>query len=351
MKLSLNSQLFKIETNDNFALKKIKKNKLIDKVLSNFKVSKNYKIFMVNKKSNTSKIFFIKDRKNTFVLRSSIPAESKYLKNQCMVISNLKKNFFFKFVSGKLGYLFKSNNQYFFMYYKVNGNIFNGQVNQLDNIFKNLINIHKTLNKKKIQGLKLQIKNYKINEIKKNGKLLINKEFINKIFLKNIISNKTKKLLKTNKIYIENCLQNLSKIKLNKKKLQIVHGDINHSNIIISKKKVNLIDLEDVIIDDFRVTLSSGIFKILRHVVFKNKNKLSYANSYYLNLRDNLLKKKIISYKNEIFDFCNLRTLSDISLIIKSFYNGEKKFLYDFEKKILNLIELRYIFKLNEFKS
>ena len=113
MKLSLNSQLFKIETNDNFALKKIKKN-------------------------------------------TSIPAESKYLKNQCMVISNLKKNFFFKFVSGKLGYLFKSNNQYFFMYYKVNGNIFNGQVNQLDNIFKNLINIHKTLNKKKIQGLKLK---------------------------------------------------------------------------------------------------------------------------------------------------------------------------------------------------
>ena len=88
-------------------------------------------------------------------------------------------------------------------------------------------------------------------------------------------------------------MQNLSKIKLNKKKLQIVHGDINHSNIIISKKKVNLIDLEDIIIDDFRVTLSSGIFKILRHVVFKNKNKLSYANSYYLNLRDNLLKKKL----------------------------------------------------------
>ena len=78
---------------------------------------------------------------------------------------------------------------------------------------------------------------------------------------------------------------------------------------------------------------------------------MSYANSYYLNLRDNLLKKKIINYRDEIYDFCNLRTLSDISLIIKSFYNGEKKFLYDFEKKILNLIELRYIFKLNEFKS
>ena len=45
MKLRLNSQLFKIETNDNFGLKKIKKNKLFDKVLSNFNVSKNYKIF------------------------------------------------------------------------------------------------------------------------------------------------------------------------------------------------------------------------------------------------------------------------------------------------------------------
>ena len=48
---------------------------------------------------------------------------------------------------------------------------------------------------------------------------------------------------------------------------------------------------------------------------------------------------------------CVLRILSDISLIINSFYDGEKKYLYDFEKKFLNLIELRYIFKLHELKS
>ena len=351
MKFKLNSKLFKVETNNDFSLKKLKKNKLFNKVLSNFRISENYKIFLVNKKSQTSKIYFIKDRKKTFVLRSSTLADSKYLKSQCMVVSRFKENFFLKLIKGKLGYLFRENNRYFFMYHKVKGYVYDGKVKQLDNIFKKIIKFHRTLNKKKIQGSKLQIKNYKFNEIKKYGNLLTNKKFINKIFLKNFISTKTKKLLKNHRIYIINCLQSLSKIKLTKQKLQIVHGDINHSNIIIFKKKVNSVDLEDLIIDDFRVTLSSGIFKILRHIVFKNKNKISYANSYYHNLRDNLLKEKIIVDRNEIFNLCNLRTLSDISLIIKSIYNGEKKFLYDFEKKILNLIELRYIFKLNEFKS
>ena len=64
MKFNINSPLFKIETNDSFPVKKIKKNKQFDLVLSNFGINTKYFIYLVNKKAKTSKIYFVKDKKN-----------------------------------------------------------------------------------------------------------------------------------------------------------------------------------------------------------------------------------------------------------------------------------------------
>ena len=50
MKFNINGPLFKIETNDSFPVKKIKKNKLFDQVLSNFGINTKYFIYLVNKK-------------------------------------------------------------------------------------------------------------------------------------------------------------------------------------------------------------------------------------------------------------------------------------------------------------
>nr|AAR37703.1 hypothetical protein MBMO_EBAC750-02H05.21 [uncultured marine bacterium 440] len=351
MKFNINGPLFKIETNDNFYTKKIEKNKLFDQVLSNFGINTKYSIYFINKKSKASKIYFVKNKKNIFVLRSSASQDSQYLKSQCKVVASLKKNFFFNILKGKYGYTFKAKNFYFILYKKVNGKIFNGKVNHLNEIFYNIVKLHKNLKKKNIFDSNLQIKKYKIRKIQNHGMLLTKKNFLNKIFSKKMIGKQTKELVTNNKFYIKNCINNIIKLKLEKKNLQIVHGDLNHSNIIVSKKRVRFIDLEDLIIDNFKIALAHGIFKVLRHVVFKNKNKLHYVNNYCINLCNNLIKKNIFSSHNEIFNFCTLRILSDISFIINSIYRGEKEYLYDFEKRILNLIELRYIFKLHELKS
>ena len=103
--------------------------------------------------------------------------------------------------------------------------------------------------------------------------------------------------------------------------------------------------------DDLKIALSTSIFKILRHVVYKNNNQLNYINKYSLNLCNNFVRKKYFKDRFEIINFCIFRILSDISFIIDSIKLGKKKYLYDFEKKILNLIELRYIFRLYGLKS
>jgi len=351
MKFNINGPLFKIETNDSFPVKKIKKNKQFDLVLSNFGINTKYFIYLVNKKAKTSKIYFVKNEKNFFVLRSSTSQDSKYLKSQCKIASREKKDFFFNILKGKYGYTFKAKNLHYFLYKKVNGKIFDGKVNHLNEIFYNIVKLHKNLKKNNIFDSNLQIKKYKIKKIQNRGMLLTKKNFLNKIFSKNMIGKKTKEIIIKNKFYIKNCINNIIKLKLEKKNLQIVHGDLNHSNIIVSKKSVRFIDLEDLIVDNFKIAISTGIFKILRHVVFKNKNKLYYVNNYCINLCNSLIKKNIFNSRSEIFDHSALMILSDISLIINSIYRGEKKYLYDLEKKFLNLIELRYIFKLNELKS
>ncbi len=351
MKFKLNASLFKIETNKDFYLKKIKRNKFFDKILSNYGIRKNYSIYIINKKSETSKIFFIKNKNKIFVLRSSTVKQSKYLKGQSKLVASIKNNFYFKILKGKSGYVLKLNNLNFILYEKVNGRIFEGQTIKLNNIFKNILLLHKSLKKKSYLKLELQNKKYKMQQIKKNTYLLTNKKFINQMILKKFLSKQTKILIFNNLFYIKNCINKIDKLNLKKKDLQIVHGDLNHSNIIVSNKRITFLDLEDLVVDNLKIALSTSIFKILRHVVFKNINKLSYINKYFSNLSKNFIRKNYFKDRYEIINFCIFRILSDISFIIDGLKLGKKKYLYDFEKKILNLIELRYIFKLNEFKS
>ena len=254
-------------------------------------------------------------------------------------------------MKGKNGYIFKTKNLYLILYKKVEGNIFNGQINKLNKIFYNMIQLHKDFKNKSISNSDLPVKKYEIKKIKKNVKLLTNKHFINKILSKNLIGKKTKKIIIENSFYIKKCINNIIPSQEIKRNLQVVHDDLNHSNIIISKNYIKFVDLEDLIVENLKISISFGIFKILRHVVFININKINYINIYAKKLCDDLIKKKIFTSCSEIFNMCALRILSDLSLIINDLYAGEKKYLYDFEKKILNLIELRYIFKLHELKS
>ena len=351
MTLKFRYPLFKVETNKNFYLKNIKKNKFFDKVLNNFGINTKYSIYIINKKSKTSKIYFIKNKNKIFVLRASNVKQSKFLKGQCELISSIKKNFYFKILSGKTGYIYKLGNLNFFLYQKVKGKIFDGKTTYLNYIFNNILLLHKIFKKRNISRSKLQIKKYNLKKIKKNINLLINKRFINQTFLKNILGKKTKIILFDNSVYVKNCIKKISKLNIKKKNFQVVHGDLNHSNIIVYNRRITFLDLEDLVIDDLKIALSTSIFKILRHVIYKNNNQLNYINKYSFNLCNNFVRKKYFKDRYEVINFCIFRILSDISFIIDSIKLGEKKYLYDFEKKILNLIELRYKFRLYGLKA
>ena len=149
MMLKLHYPLFKIETNKNFYLKKINRNKFFDEVLDNFGINTKYSIYIINKKSKTSKIYFIKNKNKIFVLRASTAEESKYLKAQCELVSSIKKNFYFKILVGKSGYIYKLGNLNFLLYEKVKGKIFDGKTIYLNYIFKNILLLHKIFKKKK----------------------------------------------------------------------------------------------------------------------------------------------------------------------------------------------------------
>ena len=67
MKFNIRDPLFKIETNDSFNVKKISKSKVFDEVLSYFNINKKYSLYLINKKSKTSKIYFVRSKKSIFV--------------------------------------------------------------------------------------------------------------------------------------------------------------------------------------------------------------------------------------------------------------------------------------------
>ena len=351
MKFNINDPLFKIETNIGFHPKKISKNKSLDKVLRFFNLNKKYSIYLINKQSIISKIYFIKDKKSIFVLKSSISKETKFVNLQCELVSNLKSKYLVQLVKGQSGYVLENKNHNFVLYKKEEGKFFNGKINDLNKIFYSIIQLHKNLENKKNFNLNLKVKKYKIKEIKDHGKLLLNKRFISKLLSKKIIGKKTKILITKNSFYIKNCINNIVQTKMKKKSLQVVHEDLNHSNILVFNNNIKFLDNESFVKDNLKIAMSHAIFKVLRHVVFINKNKIHYVNNYYKNLCTILIKKNIFNSRSEIFNICAFKILSDISLIINSYYAGEKKYLYDLEKKILNLIELRYIFTLYEFKS
>ena len=88
MKFNINDTLFKIETNDGFHVKKISKNKSLNEVLRFFNLNKKYSIYLIKKQSKTSKIYFVKNKKSIFVIKSSLLKETKYLNLQENILDN-----------------------------------------------------------------------------------------------------------------------------------------------------------------------------------------------------------------------------------------------------------------------
>ena len=150
-------------------------------------------------------------------------------------------------------------------------------------------------------------------------------------------------MILSNKLFFLTNFKILKRLKLKNKNLQIVHNDFNHSNIIINNNKVKFIDIDAICLDYLKQTIAQLFFKITRHSIFANKNSLyEFKKNHLPKIIKILLKDhRLYGSKLELYQFCILRTLSDIANIIE-FYKikRDNRYMYDLEKRIHNLFEV-----------
>ena len=347
---NLDKILFKIETNINFRKIKIKSKKdrsLIRSILNTFLPKEKIKeLYLIKKNSPTSKIFLLNTNKKVKILRKSNIGDYKNIISILKIIRNIKEGFFFDPIKNIKGdYLSVKNKYIYILYNRIPGRIYNGDINQYFRILKKSILLHK-----KLKNLNIKLKKIKIlDNFQYLQDFLFNQLKLNNVFNK-FLEPSTIQLLKENSNFLQKKIIKIKKIKLDEG-MQIVHGDMNHSNLIINKKNIFFIDLEDIRYDSLRTAMSYLVFKLLRHSIYKKKINLNTIKNKIIPITQKILKKeKIILNNIDVFNYSLYRILSDISFIITNFKKKNYSFMYDLEKKLINLIELKYIFFGNEIK-
>ena len=238
------------------------------------------------------------------------------------------------------------------MYEWVEGKIYNGDFSLINSILIHSINLQNqflNLNEIKINNLKKIYYNpSKWNNIWRwiFGKT-INK---NHLVLKKRISKKLKKILLIFRNNFFTAINNSQNLKI---KYQIVHYDLQHANIIVTKnKKIKFIDIEDICLSDLRLSIFHGLFKLIRHSIYKKKVSVKLAVSWIKKDSLKIINRKFSSNYNlfDIARYSEFRILSDIyNIFFEIIYKGKFELIYDLEKKVQNLLECFVIFnKINE---
>lgn len=130
---------------------------------------------------------------------------------------------------------------------------------------------------------------------------------------------------------------------------RLVHYDLQHANILISDTgDIFFIDPEDIYWSDMRLAIVHGIFKWVRHSIYVDMEHRASVIDWLRNDCIKILEAGL----NEPFGmesfrhYSQFRTLSDLyNLCNAVINNGQVELLYDLEKKIHNLLEIRSIFK------
>ena len=132
--------------------------------------------------------------------------------------------------------------------------------------------------------------------------------------------------------------------------MQVVHADLNHANVIVNKSKVTFLDLESIRLGSFNVAISFLIFKLTRHSIYKKKITLKKFKNSILDKILNILNKNNIKLdKKKIIQNSTYKILTDLELITSQIKNKNFENFYDLEKKLHNLVEIRYMFD-DEYK-
>ena len=226
------------------------------------------------------------------------------------------------------------------MYHKVPGKVYSGKISDFYKVLKKAILLHNNFNNNN---------NFKSKKVKNNFKNFEDFIIQDNSLISSVIKKQTYEILKKNKRFILNQIKAL-KVKKTFDDIQTVHTDINHSNLIINKSKITFIDIEDIKLGSLCDALSFLIFKLTRHSIYKKRVTLKkFRNSILIKILDILKENNIKLNKKQIIQNSVYRTLKDLELIISQIKNKNFDNFYDLEKKLFNLVEIRYMFD-DEYK-
>lgn len=129
----------------------------------------------------------------------------------------------------------------------------------------------------------------------------------------------------------------------------LVHYDMHHANIIQSPSdSLCLIDFEDIVWGDRKVALGHAIFKWARHCVYLDSKSFGKVAHWLQNSCLQSMARFSIKYKSsqDLEYYVLARIVADLSLILESvFLERKNDFVYDYNKKVSNLLEAILLFK------
>ena len=133
-------------------------------------------------------------------------------------------------------------------------------------------------------------------------------------------------------------------------RIQIVHNDLQHANLLVgSDGAITILDIEDIVMEDVRISASHALFKILRHAIYTGALSCEA-------IRATVLPSGLAALAGAGLDirsfrrFGLLRIVSDLARIKAATEAGNMSLRYDWWKKWSNLLEmLVFTEEINEF--
>ena len=349
--MSNSVELFNIETNREPSNAKVGMAEIPSQVIQAFGLPPSIKIFELTKGNPYSRIFEYHTPRNVYIIRSDTLSKHQQLEVQASILSDLSPNMTINPLRNVEGdFICQAGPKAWMTYPKLPGHQYNGNPALLSILLTRSIQLHQELEAishcKNTSVLLPKCAYAPENWYKIWDWLLGCPVNDYQVRLQQAIPSSLKEFIMSNRIEFDESVHESMVLHLEN---DLVHYDLQHANILISGEgSVYFIDPEDIYWSDKRLAIFHGVFKWVRHCIYVDAKSRTFVMNW---LRSDCIEIIEMELKeafclNNIRIYCQFRTLSDLyNLCNAVIHNGQVELLYDLEKKIQNLLEIRSLFK------
>ncbi len=342
----LSEILFSIETNNEISFQNVSIKNFDLELFKKFKLNYPSNIKKIIKSNFQSELYYLEYTNLKIVLRSSHIKWKNILNYQIIALTQIDENKL-EFLSDYNGdFVIEHNNQCWVGYKYIEGQQFSGSFDKLLEVFKVSLKFNSQLIKLGNASKEDLKNNYPCVEFNRDNWILgIHNLFNNKNLQTYIKKNILFEIKKLEQTIIKLC----NTVELPEvQSFSLVHYDIQHSNIVETPNDFIIIDFEDLCLAPENVAVGQAFFRLLRHCIKNDEYKS---------------REKVDEIRNKMFDLAHknygikqvnlmmgsvIRTLNDVSFITNSLvYRNDDRYIYDINKKLLNILEIPYVFNID----